>query len=183
MFRFRIVPQLTERHAKLGDPPFFVDSRFDIPYAIPRRVFDNVGVDGIVAFHTSRIDGQLYAGAAVVKRVDNDLNLVARCFYVAAAEQWTDAVRMGIVGPYKHVQVMIVVGDPHLGSIRGREVFTGIELTEVGHRWREHPDGIIAPTVDHWRRGGAYGMRNGFVCSQTLSKQRRRQHQSGGGRN
>ena len=149
--RFRIEPELAERHAKLGGPAEFVDPRRRVPHAVPRHVLDHIGVDRGVALHSGRVHHQFHRRAPVVIGVDHDLDLVRRGLHVATAEEPGDAVGMRVERPYEDVQVVIVVRRPNLGCERRVEVLPGLELAKAGHRRRELPHVVVGAPVDHRR--------------------------------
>src|SRR5699024_8585261 len=76
---------LAEGHSLLGGPAEGVDGGGDIPHAVPRRIFLAV-VEGVeIAFHALRIHRELVPGAAIVVRIDHDLDAVGWRRDIAAA--------------------------------------------------------------------------------------------------
>src|SRR5512141_1268506 len=69
-------PKLAERNAELGNPSKGVYARCDVPYGVPARILVVVIVNVEVALHSSGIDTELVPGAAIMIRIDHQLELL-----------------------------------------------------------------------------------------------------------
>ena len=144
-------PQLAERDTELRHPAEAVHGGSGVPHAVPGEVFGGIGIDRIVPFYPRWIHSHFDAGAAVTKRVDDNLDLVRARLHIAAAQQVGNAVRMRIKRADQHVEEVIVVRGSHLGAECRLEVFTGIELPERRHRLRGFPHHVVLAPVDDRR--------------------------------
>ena len=162
MFLGIVEPELTEWHTEFGRPAERIDSRRDIPDAIPRIVLDHIGVYRGVAFHAGRIDRHLDTGATIVVAVDEDLDLIRIRLDVTTRQQTDDGVGMRIVGADEDVDVLRVVHDPRGGAERRGRVLGRRKLAELLDHWRGLPHQLIVAAIEHrrtLRTNGARGRR------------------------
>ena len=112
--------QLRERDVELGAPALGVARDLHVPHRVPAVVVGAVVEVVAVGLDAGGVDAELVGGAAVVVRVDGDLEPVGRRALVAAGEHAGDAAGLAVEGPDGDVERQVVVGDARLGAFGGR---------------------------------------------------------------
>ena len=93
----------------------------------------------------------------VEESVDDDLDLVGVRLDVAPAQQFLDAVRVGIEGADECVEIVVIVRDPELRLEGGRQIFARVELAKSAGGYDGGPDRIVLAAIDDGRSRGAHG--------------------------
>ena len=150
--------QLRVRDAHLGGPPRGVDLHRRFPHGVPRVICPRIVVDRRVALDARRADGEDGAGDVVVMRIQEHRERVRLGILVAARQLARDPGRLSIVHPRRHVQRVVVVGNPQLGVLRDRLPFFRVLLRERRRRRRPEPDFVVQEPIDDDRGGGLHGM-------------------------
>src|SRR5439155_1351743 len=106
----RRIAQLGKRNGELRRPSERVHTRGHIPDAIPGAILVVVVIDGVVALHAPRADGELETRTAIVEGIDHDLQLVGGRAHVASGEYSGDLRGLGVVSADEDVEVVVVEG-------------------------------------------------------------------------
>src|SRR5437879_13832725 len=153
------IAELGQGYPEFRGPPERVDQCRNIPHGIPRIVLlIAVTVDRIVALHATRIHREFKTGTAGVVGIDDDLDLIAADALVAAGEERLDAVRVRVKRPYKHVEVVVVVGDFGLSLEARLAILARDHLPEPPNRLSGVPNFFVVLPIDH--TGGGRSLRH-----------------------
>ena len=87
-----------------------------------------------ILLHAGRVHGELVRRAAIVVRVDQHANPVARRLVVAPREVGDDLVRLGVERAHLHEERGRVVGDAELGRLRRLGALSRLALDEAPDR-------------------------------------------------
>ena len=161
----RIEAQLREGDAELRAPAVLVARDGDVPHGVPAAVVVPVVGPGAVLLHARGIDAELERRAAIVERVDDDLQPVGRGFGVAPRAQADEPIGLRVVRADRDVEIRGVVHHLHVGREGRRGAVLRIALPEVADGGHLLPNRLGERPIELDRRGGG---------------QRRRGHAGGG---
>ena len=111
----------------------------DVPHGVPAVVVVGVVEPVAILLDAGRVDGELVRGAAIVKRIDEDAEPVARRVVVAPREIGDDLVRLGIERSHPHVERRRIVGDAKLGPLARLGPLFRLTLDKRRHRHERLP--------------------------------------------
>ena len=148
----RRIAQLGKRNRELRRPSERVHARGHVPDAVPRAVLVVVVIDGIVALHAPRADGELETRAAIVEGIDHDLQLVGGRAHVASREYTGNLRGLGVVGADEGIEVVVVERGLRCRPESRRSALDRGELREVRDERGRVPDGVVGAPVDHHGR-------------------------------
>ncbi len=143
--------QLRERNVELGGPSGGIARHAHRPDGVPAAVAARIVEPVAILLHARRVDGEFVRGAAIVVRVDEYAEPVARRIVVAARQKGDDSVRLGVVRADLHVQRRRVERHAKLGALARRGALARLALDECGDRAGGAPDRIGQRTAG--RRG------------------------------
>jgi hypothetical protein len=151
-------PDLVKRDAHLHRPSRIRNGGRDLPDRVPRRIPAGVLATGehLVLTHAGRVHAQPEGGGPVQVTVQCDSEPVGvGKSGIAAGETRRD--RFVVVEPRGHVEGLVVVQDPDLGTLADGPSLVGHDLPESGHRLGGLPGGLARISVDHGRLRRAHG--------------------------
>jgi hypothetical protein len=99
---------------ELRQPAVPVAGDVHVPHRVPAVVAIGVVEPVAILLDAGRVDRELVGGAAIVIRVDEDAEPVARGIVVAPREIRDDLVRFGIERSHPHIEGGGIVGDAKL---------------------------------------------------------------------
>ena len=109
------------------------------------------GIDDGVARHAVPVHRELVGALLVEKRVEQDRHPVVAHRLVALRPVRPDDAGVRVVRVEGDVEVVAVVGDPHLGPLGRRSAFHRARLHEVGDRLDRQPHRVVEAPVDAGR--------------------------------
>jgi hypothetical protein len=94
----------------------------------------------------------------IVVGIDRQCEAVRFGILVATHQLTRNSRRLAVVHPGRHIQRLVIVGDPQLGGLGDRLPFLRIALSERRHGGRPQPDLVGQQTVHHDGRRRADGV-------------------------
>ena len=176
----RTVAQGLEWNRRLERPPAGEPPRPHGPDGIPVRAVVPLVGDLPVHPAAERIDRQVDAVAAVVERVEHDVDVLVLADVEAVAAQLVGdpaRLRRRVPAAAADVDVVAVERQPDFGLFRGGSALDGLDLHEVGHPGHVPVEGLVQRAVDVQRLGeadGADGHAAGGVAGEHGRRLRRR---------
>ena len=136
-----------ERDAQLGRPAVGGGRGGPVPHGVPVTVLLVVAVHDLVALHAGGVEEEAVGGAAVVHRVDEDVDLVGVRGVVAPPQGAVDLPGLAVVAGDADVEVPVVVEDPHLGPLRRSLALVGEDLHEAVEGRRGVPGQLLEAAI------------------------------------
>ena len=156
------IAQALEGDRHLGRPPVVDDGAAGLEQRVPGRIAaaprrpaqapaapeDGVPLDPV------GVDREAVRALLVEKRIEHHRDPVVAPELVPVGTVRPYLGRVGVVCVESEVEVVGVVGDPHLGLLGRRRALDRVGLGEVGDEHRVAPGCVVQPAVDDGRLGG-----------------------------
>ena len=155
--------ELAPRHANLRGPAAGVDLALHLPNAIP-RIVRPLGIHDEVVERPPWRGAETHRVDAVVVRTEPDAKLVRVFHLITHTQLLQDGIRRGVVHLCSDVQVLVVVGNPHLGAVGRGTLRKRAALGEMHGTWRGLPNVLEHQAIELGRRLDA--KRGGHLVAQ-----------------
>ena len=146
----RSVAERLQRDDELGAPAVLGPRGLDVPHGIPVPVEVALVRHFLIADGAKRIGLKEHAAAAVIERIDDELDVVVLKDVVAVPAHFVgdDALRLVVETVHREVDVGGVEEDPELGGFGRRLPLVRLLLHEIADRGHLAVNRILQKTVD-----------------------------------
>ena len=156
LFVARLEAELREGDRHLGRPPLLVDVALGLPDRVEGAVARELAVIGMIPIqpHAGCRDREAVGGTPILVAVDRDDEALGVPVVVPPGHDGPDVVRILAVHPSTDVELLAIVGEGHLGALRGRSTLHRLLLDEVGGKSSSLPHLVVQSAIDLDRRFG-----------------------------